>query len=263
MPVRLRIPLRQHATVPRRGSGYEVVMTLLLAWVTLANEDGRTAGSTSGCGSCHGSVADEATVLTLYASDLTAAPGERLEAELVLTHPTQLGAGMNVSATGGALEAGAGSRLSGGELTHEAPLTLVDGTARFGFAWTLPDEAGTVRLRAAGNAVNGDGAATGDDWALASPLVVVVDAGCVDGDGDGVDACDGDCDDADAAVAGGCDTAFQVDSAPDTGGPAAEAGGGCGCAAVRGAGLAGGFLVLGLLAARLVSRRRPGSPGGP
>ena len=101
--------------------------------------------------------------------------------------------GLNVASTGGSFTAGTGSRVSSGEITHNG----TQSSGAFSFDWTAPSTPGTYVLSGVGNSVNGNGNPLGDDWNLATDLVMTV---CADSDFDGVNTCDGDCDDRDATV---------------------------------------------------------------
>ena len=66
--------------------------------------------------------------------------------------------------------------LSGTEITHSAPQILTAGTITFRFRWTAPATPGTYSITAAGNAVNFNGASSGDGWNIARPLTLTVPA---------------------------------------------------------------------------------------
>lgn len=82
--------------------------------------------------------------------------------------------GLNVASNGGTFIAGSGTRILGGELTHNQP-RMNDGNdnAVFSFQWTAPVSAGTYTLWAAGNSVNLNGANSGDLAATTTLSVVV------------------------------------------------------------------------------------------
>ncbi len=187
---------------------------------------------------------------------------------------SRTGAGFNVSATGGSLTAGSGSRASSGELTQSATASMSGGRADFDFTWTAPTTPGTYTLRGAGNAVDGDRRTSGDAWALAANLTITVV--CADDDGDGVTRCDGDCDEGDATVSPAatevCDAVDQDCDDPDPDDcpeprPDGPSGGGSGADADRKGGKSGctvaptpaGALALGLAALAAARRRRGGS----
>jgi hypothetical protein len=100
------------------------------------------------------------------------------------------GAGLDVAASGGALRASAtNTRVTNCELTHNAVIAPASGASevRIPFDFIAPASSTTVTLRAAGNAVDGNGSVrgmpgqTGDQWAVATLAVTVM--GNADGGG--------------------------------------------------------------------------------
>ncbi len=181
-------------------------MLLLLAIQLLqpasATDHGITGRATSGCGSCHGRSADSSTTVTLAASATTVYPGDTVDVTLTVesSDASHTRAGLDVAASSGTLASGSNNKLSSSEITHSAPQRMTSGSIVFDFQWTAPAAEGSYRISGAGNAVDDNGSETGDGWNLATDLTLVVDDGCDDLDVDGVTDCDGDCDDADAAV---------------------------------------------------------------
>lgn len=154
---------------------------LLSAAPSFAHSDGVTGRSTTGCGSCHGATAASTTTATLSATSTTLAPGARTNVSLRVrtTSTTRTHAGLNVAATGGTLGGGVNTVRSGSELTHSAPQALTAGTINFRFTWRAPTTPGTYTISAAGNAVNNNGASSGDGWRVATPLTMTVASGMV------------------------------------------------------------------------------------
>jgi PKD repeat protein len=70
--------------------------------------------------------------------------------------------GLDVSATGGALTAGANNQLVNGEITHKAPQLVAGGVIDFPFTWTAPTTLGTVTLYGAGVSADGNALNSGD-----------------------------------------------------------------------------------------------------
>lgn len=175
-------------------------MGWLFGWMiadAVARSGGITGQSVVGC-SCHAASADATTTAAFVTdADLVVAPGASLDLVFRVSTTTtdRVSAGLNVSATGGTLEAGANTRVSGGEITHSGPVTMTDSVADLLFAWRAPNAEGTYTLRGAGNAVNLRNGNAGDGWNRASDLVITVDDGCNDADGDGANDCGEDCDD--------------------------------------------------------------------
>lgn len=148
--------------------------------VALANPNGITGRSTTGCGGagCHGGAANGATSVTLN-GPLAVDAGSTTDFTFIVGHATLQAAGYNLSIAksggggGGTFEALDGSQVQGGELTHLARKDMVGGSASFPFRWTAPATHGTYDIRAAGNAVNGNGLNTGDIWNTFSATLTV------------------------------------------------------------------------------------------
>ena len=162
-----------------------LLAALLLSLPSFAHSTGMTGQSTTGCGSCHGATAAATTTAVLSATSTTLAPGARTNVTLRVrtTSSTRTHAGLDVSATGGTLGAGTNTIKSGSEVTHSAPQALTAGTVNFRFTWRAPSTPGTYTLYAAGNAVNNNGASSGDGWRLATPLTMTVASGVTAPDG--------------------------------------------------------------------------------
>ncbi|TAE21369.1 MAG: T9SS C-terminal target domain-containing protein [Candidatus Kapaibacterium sp.] len=134
-----------------------------------------------GC-TCHGS-ASSGTSLSIpeRSGAITVKAGETLSLSLMVAHSSQSRTGINLAvqnATGtnaGTLQAGNGSQLIGGELTHSFPQSFSGGSVSFPFQWTAPTTPGTYTLRAVANAVNGDGGTSGDGWNFLAPITITVE----------------------------------------------------------------------------------------
>ncbi len=191
-----------------------VLALLLLAPQSQAYSGGKTGSSTSGCGGCHGSSPTSSTSATFSTKLLTVDPGQTIDIDLIVatTDSGQRGAGLDVSATGGTLQAGANTQASSGEITHTATESLSSGSVTFEFSWIAPSQEGDYTFYAAGNTVDGSLNSSGDAWNTTT-MVITVDDGCSDNDGDSVSDCDGDCNDNDLTVYPGateyCDGADQ------------------------------------------------------
>jgi len=188
-----------------------LVLLSALSLPAHADEHGKTGVSTTGCGGCHGRSADATTSVSFATSSTTVNAGDRVLVQLVVatTSGTRTYGGLDVSATGGSLAAGSNTSLSRSEITHSSPVAMSRSSVTFDFYWTAPAAAGIYSLRGAGNAVNHDGADSGDGWNLATNLSMTV---CADVDGDGVSTCDGDCNDASASAYPG---AYEVCNSAD------------------------------------------------
>jgi MYXO-CTERM domain-containing protein len=77
--------------------------------------------------------------------------------------------------------------VSGGELTHSSTLSRGAGASSIviPFTWMAPNVTGTQTIRAAGNAVDGNGSTSGDGWNRATHTITVMmgmaDSGVSDG----------------------------------------------------------------------------------
>jgi hypothetical protein len=149
--------------------------------------------------------------MTLTSDTATVAPGAATTITLTLSADvTQLVAGLDVGADSGTFTAGPDTAVVAGEITHATP-AVFSGELSWQFTWEAPAAEGTYTLSAAALAGDGDGTEAGDASA-ATTLVLTVDDGCADDDGDGWEDCDGDCDDADPAISPGeTETCDDVD----------------------------------------------------
>jgi hypothetical protein len=192
-------------------------MILLALPAALANSSGIVGYASSGCTSCHGTSADTDVTGDLAAVDTVAAPGETLTLTFTLSSTDtnhEIG-GFNVAASGGTLVVGSGTRLSGGELTHTRDQHFSGGRALWTFSWTAPTTEGSYTLTSSGLAGDHSHTEYGDGWDL-DALILTVDDGCDDLDGDGYEACDdgsgADCDDGDTSIRpGASETCDGVD----------------------------------------------------
>jgi len=159
-----------------------------------ANSGGITARTSLGCGdaSCHGGVKNAATsiVIPMPTGGFNIEPGGTLELRIQVGHSLKFAAGFNVKVTeettsknAGTLVAGNGSRIQFNELTHNSPRETPEGIAEWAFSWKAPSTPGTYLIRAAANAVNGDGgASTADSWNIMEPIAINVGTSSLDED---------------------------------------------------------------------------------
>lgn len=154
-----------------------VALVLASSSLAFADINGRTGSSTSGCGTCHGG-SNTATTVRID-GPTSVVVGSMNTYQLIITNAnaTQTAAGLDVSASGGTLGTSAMApltRVSRGEVTHRSPIAPnARGMWSIPFTWTAPMAAGTVRLAGAGNAVNGNGRNSGDQWNTATLSVMV------------------------------------------------------------------------------------------
>ena len=115
---------------------------------------GNPADGGSTCLDCHrGGVLPTVTIV----GPTTVAPGSTTQYTMSIQGGQSNRGGFNVSATGGTLVAGTGSKLSGGELTQSASRTAVGGVVEFPFSWRAPAAAGGFTLYGHGLSTNGSG----------------------------------------------------------------------------------------------------------
>lgn len=174
------------------------LLAALLIPSSYAYSAGKTGSSVSGCAGCH-TGGSGTTTLALTPSKTTVAPGETITVTLAVTNSSMSHAGLNVSGSSGTMTAGTNTVKSGTEITHSSKTAMTSGTVTFNFSWTAPSAEGAITLYAAGNAVNGNGAKSGD-LATTTTTSITVDEPCDDADGDGYTTCESDCDDSDATV---------------------------------------------------------------
>lgn len=180
---------------PARHAPLQALSTALLAFViagaasfpALASSNGytgRTATTSSGCGSCHSTLSGTTTVV--LSGPATLAPGATGSYTCVVTlTPAYSGtthAGIDIAvktAPNGSVDAGtlAASgvdlKRSGNELTHPSPKTLSGSpsTGSYAFTWTAPATAGTYTMQAISLVTNGSKPGV---WGWAAPLAITV-----------------------------------------------------------------------------------------
>jgi hypothetical protein len=148
--------------------------SLGIIYLTMSSKDDgyvNTSGTSCGGGGCHGTALSTETTVAFPGAPTTATTGQVLNLQFTMAHATNVKYGYNIFASGGTLAVvSAGSKLSGGQLTHQSVLT--NGTVDF--KWTAPTTPGTYTLKGVGNAVNGDGSENAaDKWNNTSINIVV------------------------------------------------------------------------------------------
>jgi hypothetical protein len=147
-----------------------LMLALSASFVTLKSDNnGKINLATAGCTPCHGTAAKTVTVVGI--TGLPAGgyvPGQTYTLGFTVTHPTYTKAGYNLISSAGILAAitGTGSKISSGQLTHNAVKVAIAGICAFPFTWTAPAAgAGAVTFSGVGNAVNGDNIENvADEW---------------------------------------------------------------------------------------------------
>lgn len=168
-----------------------VLILLLFVYFTYevyARSTGISGRTNAGCqaSGCHGNSANSATGISVLSGSLSVEPNSTNDYTIRVSNSnsSQTKAGINIavksSSTGetnsGTLSAESGSGLtsSGGELIHSSPKNLSGSNADFSFKWTAPSTPGTYYLKAAANAVNGDGSTSGDQWNFMTVQEIIV-----------------------------------------------------------------------------------------
>lgn len=133
---------------------------------------GYSGKSNPTCTMCHSGGSAPTVELTGPTSLAAGATGQY---KLTITGGPGLKGGMNVAVddTAASLEPGTDTRKQTNELTHKAAKPASGGSITFDFTMVAPPSAGTVKLFAAGNSVNGDGNQTGDLSATTTLSVTV------------------------------------------------------------------------------------------
>ncbi|MFL5321236.1 MAG: choice-of-anchor V domain-containing protein [Myxococcaceae bacterium] len=153
---------------------------LLIPLSAAANSTGITSSVVgAGCGAqagCHTPTAGSFTMpvptVTLTPSATSVEVGEPLTLTVVITSPNNR-AGLNLSASTGKLTTSdPDAHVLNGEVTHNRAKLGGSGKVTFTASWTAP-LAGSANFKVFGNAVNGDGSSTGDNFNVATAGVTV------------------------------------------------------------------------------------------
>ena len=180
-----------------RFSLFLTVLAFIVPFVATANTGGKTGVFAAGCGNCHGGQT-VATALSLEGPRSVRA-GQTNNYTFVVGHANQANqsAGFNLSfrqgaVAAGTVNAGIGSQVIGGELTHTAPMAMVGGAARFDFSWAAPAAHGIYAFNGAGNAVNLDLLESNlDDWNVTGNINITVSGATFTGPAPGTALCRG------------------------------------------------------------------------
>jgi len=153
-----------------------IVVFLASSVLLYGDENGRTGrtlkSSTSGC-SCHGG-ATSGMVVTITGPD-TLNIGQTQQYSLTVTHAGSTGMGLDIAARLGTLGVVSNTtHLSNGEITHNANITMVSGSATINFNYTAPAVGGTDTIFANGIGTNIQHNSGGDFWNWAPSKRVIV-----------------------------------------------------------------------------------------
>ncbi len=122
----------------------------------------------TGCGSCHGSTITPATKVRISGIPVGGyVNGNTYSLTVSVENASKVKAGFDLKAAAGTISnAPAGTMLMAGntEIHHTAPVNMTSGVASWTFDWTAPATGNSVNFKAVGNAVNGNGNDSGDEW---------------------------------------------------------------------------------------------------
>ena len=132
-----------------------------------------------GC-TCHNEEASNATEINLHPllADQSIVASNQYEFVVAVSSPSQLAAGVNISAFAGKLDTILGEGLTfdnwdAKELMHSQPRPMMNGKTAWRFRYTAPIDRTTDTIYAVSNAVNGNGDVdNGDLWNLAPKYIV-------------------------------------------------------------------------------------------
>jgi hypothetical protein len=165
----------------------------------VAGSDGMTGRSTQGCGGCHGNNATAALNVTVNQPQGGILAGQQVDLSVVIGQAAgAASAGLNLAIRNdlqnniGQIAAGVGTKVVGGELTHQQPKPFAGGQVDFPFTWTAPAAHGTYTLTVSGNAVNNNGRADGNDqWKIANAVTLTVKGASITAPTGGQELCPG------------------------------------------------------------------------
>jgi hypothetical protein len=162
-----------------------LLAVLFVAGLTISaigNSSGKTGSTQNGC-SCHGSASSNSSVsLTSGSGSFTVDPNSTTTFTVGIDNSGKVNAGMNAGvktsesggSNAGTLTAGTGTKISGGEVTHNGEQALSGGKFDFTFDWKSPAEHGEYWIRGVANAVDNNGNTSGDEWNRFTTQKVIV-----------------------------------------------------------------------------------------
>lgn len=127
--------------------------------------------SSPGC-TCHGTLTS--SVIVNISGPDTIRTNDSANFFVTLSGGLLVMGGTNIAAKLGTLVPGKNLRISGGELTHIAPVSPQGNTVIFPFRYKSPSIPGTDTIFANGNSVNFNGFSSGDNWNYAPNKKIVI-----------------------------------------------------------------------------------------
>lgn len=151
--------------------------TIVFSHNSFSDASGRTSRtmktSTSGCGSCHGSSATSAVVVTIAGPD-TVVTNQSATYTMTISGGPGVSSGCDISAKFGTVNAVSSTiKLSGTEVTQKSPIAMTGGSVSVQFSFTASGVVGSDTLYATGISTNGTGS-SGDQWNWAPKKVITV-----------------------------------------------------------------------------------------
>lgn len=152
---------------------HRIILILFVAaagmFTLTSNKSGVSGNSTAGC-SCHSPTANTSTTVSMTGLTGSYAPDYTYTCTLTVSNSSMLAAGCDLRASAGTLTAGSTTRIINGDITHNTPLGMTNGSSEFVFTWKAPASGtGDVTFNFVGNAVNGDNiAGSPDAWNVGS-----------------------------------------------------------------------------------------------
>ncbi len=166
--------------------GLLVSLIIYDVYATSTGRATRTSTTSDGCGSpttgCHGNGRNLSTSLSLT-GNLNVQANSVNNYTISVQNANRERAGINVAVKttitgdedGGTLTEGSGMKKILGEIAHDSPKEMSGGKADFSFTWTAPSLPGIYYLRAVGNAVDNNNAASNNDyWNWMEPQQITV-----------------------------------------------------------------------------------------
>jgi hypothetical protein len=176
--------MNTNATLFLRISLWVLLLVLVSSTTAYADRNGITGRTTSGCSGngCHEQNASTSVNISgLSSNTIYMAPNSTRSFSAIVSHSSQVRAGINIGVKNandqsvGNLTAGTGLKKPGqAELTHNGSQVMTNGQFSFNYTWQAPNATGTYYMRAAGNAVNNDNNAGGDNWSFMTQLTIIV-----------------------------------------------------------------------------------------
>jgi hypothetical protein len=151
-----------------------IAFTSLLVYAYPGGITGRTLKTTTAGCSCHGNQRTTDVGVSFAGPD-TVIAGQTAMFTLTVSKQSKTGAGLDIATRNGTLAAVSNTiHLSNGELTHNANISMTNGSASVQFNYTAPNSGNIDTLWATGLATNSDNHTSGDDWNWATSKRIII-----------------------------------------------------------------------------------------